>query len=205
MINQLIEGYQVLTEREIEQFKLLVNKLINVNYLTAEKEEDRSNYYFILSHLELFKNYFELSGMELNHYPTNRTLTLKSEYFSKQPLNRIGSIILLILRLLYHQKLHDISLDSGIIVTIKDIQDKYEHLNIDGEERIKKSDLEETLKILKKHNIINYKGQDYTNDDFLITIYSTISFVIDIKTLEELHNKINSYIGGADDEEITDN
>ena len=143
--------------------------------------------------------------MELNHYPTNRTLTLKSEYFSKQPLNRIGSIILLILRLLYHQKLHDISLDSGIIVTIKDIQDKYEHLNIDGEERIKKSDLEETLKILKKHNIINYKGQDYTNDDFLITIYSTISFVIDIKTLEELHNKINSYIGGAYDEEITDN
>ena len=34
------EEYQKLSEKEIEKFQVLVNKLINFNYLTANKDED---------------------------------------------------------------------------------------------------------------------------------------------------------------------
>ena len=204
-INTLRQEYLKLTEKEIETFSNLITKLINVNYLTAEKEEDKNTYYFIVSHLECFQSYFELGGMELIHYQPTKTLVLKNEHLTKQNLTKTGSIITLIIRLLYHQKLSDPSLTKEIIITTKEIQEKYEHLNINGEERIKKSDLEETLKLLKKHNLINYKGGDFQNDDFLITIYSTIKYALDINTLEEIQTKINSYKGGeAEDEEITE-
>lgn len=204
MIERFNEGYKILSEKEQITFKVLVNKLISVNYLTAEKEEDKINYYFIISHLEVFESYFEIGGMELLHYQVNKTIVLTSKYLTIRHLNKIGSIILLILRLLYHQKLHDISLDSGIIVSIKDIQEKYEQLNVEGKERIIISELESTLTILKKHNIINYRGKEYRNDDFLITIYPTIIYAVNINNIEELHNRLNSYVRGEKDEEITE-
>ena len=199
------QEYSQLNEREIETFQQLINKLINVNYLTAEKEEDKTNYYFIIAHLDCFKAYFELGGMELTHYQVSKSLVLKSDYIPKQTLTKINSIIILIIRLLYHQKLHDTSLTREIIITTKELQEKYEHININGEERIKKGDLEETLRILKKHNIINYKGSDFLNDDFLITIYSTIKYAIGIDSLEKIQTKIETYKGGeVQNEEITE-
>ena len=203
-INILKQSLINMPERELETFQSLIGKLININYLTAEKEEDKKNYYFIVSYLEAFKTYFEIGGMELIHYPNTKTIILKSPYIPKLSLNKISSIIILIIRLLYQQKLHDTSLTKEIIITTKDIQEKYEHLNINNEERIKKTDLEETLKLLKKHNLINYKGTDYYQDDFLITIYSTIKYVLDIDNLEQIITKINTYKGGEEDEEISE-
>ena len=203
-LNTLKQEYLKMPDREIETFQNLIGKLINLNYLTAEKEEDKTNYYFIVSHLDCFKSYFELGGMELIHYPNTKTIILKSNHIQKLSLNKISSIIILIIRLLYQEKLHDTSLTREIFITTKDIQEKYEQLNINGEERIKKTDLEETLKLLKKHNVINYKGTDYLFDDFLITIYSTIKYVIDIDNLEQIQNKLNSYKGGEADEETSE-
>ena len=204
-LSVLKQVFEMLSESDIEKFQILVNRLIGVGYITAEKDEDKNNYYFIVSYLEGFKSYFEIAGMELVHYQTTKTLILKNNFLSKVSLNKISSIIFLIIRLLYQQKLHEASLTREIIITVREIQEKYEQLNINNDERIKKSDLEDTLRILKKHNIINYKGMDVQNDDFLIVVYSTIKYVLEINDLEQLLAKLNSYkMGDEVDEEITE-
>lgn len=188
-------------EKDIDRFKALVNKLINVNYLTAYKEEDKSNYYFICNYMDCFKNYFLLGGRELLHYSNQRTLVLQSEFTSKMSLNKIASITLLILRLLYTQKMQDISLNNQINVLVVDIQEKYEQLAISSSERLKVGEMAESLRVLKKYNIIDYKGTDFQNDNFVITLYPTIQYAVGIEDIKTLIDKINSYIGKEEENE----
>lgn len=198
--------YGKLTEKESEKFKELINKLINVNYLTAYKEEDKKDYYFIGNHLECFTSYFSIGGWELLHFLNQRTLVLQSLFIPKITLNKTSSIILLILRFLYTKKLHDISLDNQINVTISEIQEKYEQLAISSSERLKIGEISEGLRLLKKYNIINFKGLDFYNDDFVLTIYPTIQYAVGISDINTITDKINSYIGKEENnEEVEEN
>ena len=195
--------YARMLEKEVDKFKILVNKLINVNYLTAYKEEDKSDYYFICNYFDCFQSYFLLSGRELNHYPNQRTFVLESSFTQRLLLNKKTSFILLLLRLLYNQKMQDISLDNQIMVTVGDIQLKFEQLVIEPNDRIKLGELSEALRLLKRYNIINYKGSDFGNDDFVITVYPTIQFAVGINDMNAIVEKINTY-NGKEEEEISE-
>ena len=198
------QEYKKLNEKEQTTFSSLINKLIGVNYLTGEKEEDTNNYYFILNHFETFRSYFELSGMDLRLYKENKIVVLKSDNMNKLHLTRMQSAILLILRLLYHEKFHDISLSNKIVVTQLDIRDKYEQIGIQGEEKLNTTNLAKIMSLFKKYNFVNYKGQDFSLDDFSIIIYPTIQYAILSSEIEELVNKINTYKEGDDLEEISE-
>ncbi len=187
------EEYKKLSDKEQETFAYLTNKMINVNYLTASKEEDKKDYYFIVTHFEVFKNYFLLSARELTHYSLQKTLVLTSEYTKKLSLNKNNSLLLLILRLLYHQKLHDISLENKVITSIGELQSKCEQFNFDNLQRFKTIDLTTGLTLFKKYNIINFKGNNFQKDDTLIEIYPTIQYIVEVNNIKQLNDKINSY------------
>ncbi len=204
-LHRFYQEYEKLSENECDIFANLANKLLNINYLTKDKPEDANNYYFIDTHFECFESYFNLINIELLHYKSQGTIVLKGESLSKLTLTKINSIILLIIRLLYHQRLHELSLSNEILITTKDIQEKYEQIDF-GDERIKKTDLENSLRLFKKYNLINYKGQNYTNDDLIITIYPTIQYAVDLETIESLTQMLNSYKERREeDENLTEN
>lgn len=213
MINSLEEfsyEYRKLSDSEQEKFALLVNKLINVNYITGEKEEDSASYYFIATHFNCFKHYLNLVGMELSLYKESKILVLESSNAIKLSLNKMQSALLLILRLLYHQKLSDITLSTKIIVTMQEIRDKYEQLNIIDDDKLNNTKLIESMRIFKRYNLINYKGQDFQQDDFPITIYKTIQYAVNIDTISELTTKLESYKNdlnekGDENEELNEN
>ncbi len=195
------KSFNTIPEKDVEDFKRLVNKLINVNYLTAYKAEDKKDYYFICNYIDSFKSYFQIGGRELIHYSNQRTLVLQSDNSPKISLNKMTSIIILILRLLYTQKMHDLSLDNQIIATTGEIQEKFAQLAISSNERLKTNELYEALKLLKKHNIIDYKGNDFQNDDFTLIIYPTIQYAVNLNDINSIINKINSYKTMEEDNE----
>jgi len=208
-MSEVLDGfhteYKKLKESEQEKFAVLVNKLLTVNYLTGEKEEDLKNYYFILEHFNCFKDYLLLSGIELSLYKQNKIVVLSSENIAKLSLTKLQSAVLLIIRLLYNQKFTELTLSNKVVITQLDIRNLYEQIGIQGEEKLTTTKLAECLVIFKKYNLINYKGRNFQADDFSITIYSTIQYAVDINTIEELINKINSYKeGGISDEEISE-
>ncbi len=205
-LDTFYKEYLKISEKDIDKFVILVNKLINVNYLTAFKEEDKNDYYFINNYLNAFSNYFLLGGRELIHYPNQKTFVLNSPYSSKLSLNKINSLILLLLRLLYIEKMHDISLDNQVSITVGDLQAKFEQLAISQNDRLKIGELSESLRIFKKYNIIHYKGNDFQNDDVIITIYPTIQYAVSIDDIKLIVDKINSYKGKEEDnEEVEEN
>ncbi len=200
-LKKFYDEYSKLSYKEIEKFKELTNKLTNVIYLTAYKEIDKNDYYFISTNFDCFYNYFILSGKELINYKSQKTFVLQSPYTPKLSLNKINSIILLLLRLLYNQKLKDISLDMQINITTGDIQEQYEHFANFKNERLKTGELSEGLRLLKRHNIIDFKGDNFQNDDFIITILPTIQYAVGIDDIKTLVDKINSYLEKEEEEE----
>lgn len=204
-LEEFYDNYQKLSEKDQEKFANLANKLLNVNYLTGEKEEDTSNFYFISLNFVCFRSYFALINMELLIYKENKIVVLNAPNSLKLSLNKTQSVILLILRLLYNEKLKDISLTDKIAITVLDIRDKYEQIGFLDEEKLTPTRLLEILRIFKRYNLINYKGTELKQDDFVITIYKTIQYAISIDTIEELNSKINSYKEKGDfDEEISE-
>lgn len=204
-LEEFYDNYQKLSEKDQEKFANLANKLLNVNYLTGEKEEDTSNFYFISLNFVCFRSYFAIINMELLIYKENKIVVLNAPNSLKLSLNKTQSVILLILRLLYNEKLKDISLTDKIAITVLDIRDKYEQIGFLDEEKLTPTRLLEILRIFKRYNLINYKGTELKQDDFVITIYKTIQYAISIDTIEELNSKINSYKEKGDfDEEISE-
>lgn len=204
-LEQFNINYQKLSEGDREKFSNLATKLINVNYLTGEKEEDTTNFYFISLNFECFRSYFALINMELSLYKENKIIVLTSPNSLKLTLNKMQSAILLILRLLYNEKLKDISLTDKIVVRIEEIRDKYEQIGILNDEKLTPTRLLEIMRIFKRYNLINFKGIEIKQDDFLITIYKTIQYAVSVNSIEELNSKINSYKEKGDlDEEISE-
>lgn len=182
-LEEFYDNYQKLSEKDQEKFANLANKLLNVNYLTGEKEEDTSNFYFISLNFVCFRSYFALINMELLIYKENKIVVLNAPNSLKLSLNKTQSVILLILRLLYNEKLKDISLTDKIAITVLDIRDKYEQIGFLDEEKLTPTRLLEILRIFKRYNLINYKGTELKQDDFVITIYKTIQYAISIDTI----------------------
>ena len=126
---------------------------------------------------------------------------LDSNYTSKLSLNKVTSLILLIIRLLYNQKLPEISLDNQIRINILELQEKYEQLLNSNNERLKINELRDGLKILKRYNLVDFKGDDYQKDDFSIIIYPTIQYAVGINNVNEIISKIESYKGSEENDE----
>ena len=215
-MNEVLETFNQeflkLNEKEVEKFREIVNKLINVNYLTSYKEEDKNTYYLIYNHFDCFQSYFYLGGRELTHYQTQKTFVLTSPYTLKLSLNKVTSIIILIIRLLYNQKMLDFSLDNQVHVTMLELQDKYEKIVVSNErlndkeftERLSNKELAESLKLLKRHNIIDFKGNEYQKDDFTIIIYPTIQYAVGMNEIKDIILKIDSYKGKEEENEETE-
>ncbi len=201
ILEAFMHDYKLLSEKEKEKFAEIVNKLLNINYMTSHKAEDTLNYQFIENHIDCFKNYFNIVHIELCLYKQTKTIVLKTEYMNKLNLNKLQSIILLIIRLLYSQKLKEISILNDVIINVGEIRNKYENIGFVGEEKLNVVKLKDCLQIFKKYNLVNYRGQNIYEDDFAITVYPTIQYAVSIDNIEVLVQKINCYKEKSDQNE----
>ena len=106
-------------------------------------------------------------------------------------LSKQNSIILLILRLLYNQKLKEITMSNNIYITSQEIREMYDNFNFN--DKLNSTKLLDSLKLLKKYNIVGYCGIDVKRDSFQIIIYPTIISILKVNEIEDIYNKINSY------------
>lgn len=207
-IDNFKDDYKELSEKEQEKFMIIVNRLLNINYLTGEKEEDLQDYYFIVNHFNLIKNYLSIIGIEISNYPDTKVIVLKSNYFETLNLTKFQSIILLIIRLLYYEKYMEISLTNQVVIQGIDIRDKYMQIGLRKDD-LNTTNLAKALSIFKKSCLINYKGNDFSKDDFSIIIYSTIKYAVSVTNIKELTDRIETYknnkeVGDSLNEEVSE-
>lgn len=194
--------YCELSQRDKETFKDITIRLLKVNFLLRKLNQPM--YLYILSHKEMFSLFFEYINFDFILREDKELAYIKSndEKLSKN-LNRNETLCLLVLRLLYQKKIDEVSLSDDIEITIKELQDQLFAVGFDGasNDRVKKSTLNDMLRVFKQHNIVYYSEKDIIMDNSIIQIYPSIEVAMDFKEMTEVVNRLDMLKGGEEIDE----
>lgn len=195
----MLDSYERLTNVQKATFKDIANKLLASTFLARDKKDNKDNYYFVVSYKEVFDEFFAILGYEVKLDQGVGSIMLKSDQntgFLK--LRRDETIILLILRILYHERLKETSLNENVVITVLDIHEKYNFLEI--KKRINKTDLVSALRLFRRFNLIETIG-DITMSNTKVVIMPTILYTINTEEITEVYNTVSRIVSEAGDEE----
>lgn len=179
--------------RNKESFKKVCNKLLSVCFICKKKEDTKGDYYFIESNLEALNEYLSLLDYEIELNKTIGVVQLINKRNSnKVNLKLIDSILLLILRILYHEKMEELSLTQDIMVQVSEIQEKFIALEFQ-DKIIDKTKLLDSLRVLKRYNIIQNLDSNMTLGDSRIIIYPSILMALKMEDITKVYEKLNTY------------
>ena len=195
----MLDSYERLTNVQKATFKDIANKLLASTFLARDKKDNKDNYYFVVSYKEVFDEFFAILGYEVKLDQGVGSIMLKSDQntgFLK--LRRDETIILLILRILYHERLKETSLNENVVIIVLDIHEKYNFLEI--KKRINKTDLVSALRLFRRFNLIETIG-DITMSNTKVVIMPTILYAINTEEITEVYNTVSRIVSEAGDEE----
>lgn len=196
----MFDTYDKMTTSQRRNFSDVANKLLANNFLARDKKDNRDDYYFVISYKDLFDEYFQVINYELNvdrelgYVELANNTNAPTIKFKKEE-----SIVLLILRVLYHEKMQQTSLNDNVVISVSDIHDKYDYLEM--KKKINKTDLINILRMARRYNLIESQG-DITNSQTKLVIFPTILCALKTSNIEDVHRhvqKISSDGGNLDE------
>ena len=184
----ILEKYDDLNSGQKQIFAKTCLKLLQNSFIARDKEDNKEMYYFLLSFKNYFDEYFnvmdyeivldrELGAIQLIHREGNNLLRLKKD----------ETLVLLILRILYHQHLVKTSVNDNIVIRVDEIHQYYDSLEL--KKKINKTDLVTILRTYRRLNLIEPLG-DITKANTKIVIYPTILLAINTQAINDVYNLI---------------
>lgn len=200
------EDYQNFKEGEKNNFSRIVNKMLQINYLTRKKLGDQNDFRFILAYQETFKAFFILIDFEINIHREDEVIYIRNtERFNHINLRKTESVLILVLRIIFQRKQDIVTLDEDVEVYLYEIHDELARIGYLDNKRITKNELKPALTFLRSYNIIDYIDRGLS-DDARIKIYPTILYITNLEGIREVITKLESYTeGGIMDEEAYEN
>jgi hypothetical protein len=199
------EEYQVLKEGEKTNFSRIVNKLLQVNFITKKKPGDVNDYRFLLAYKETFEAFFVLTDFILEVKREDEVVYIINEnQFNHLRLRKTESVLILVIRIIYQRKKDYITLDENVEIFLNEIHEELTRIGYLDHKRITKDKLKPALSFLRNYNIIDYIDKGL-HDDARIKIYPTILYVTNLDSIKEIVTKLEGYTeGGSDDNEEAD-
>ena len=200
-----IEKFKNLNTKQQEDFTRITNKLLSIGFLTKKKDDNKKDYYFVENHKDVFINYFQVAGWELEIDDNYGVIHLVNMYDqNRYHFKLYESIILLIIRLLYYEKMQELSLADNVVITIDDIHQRFNALKL-RDKPIDKTTLRSAISIFKKFNLIEVIDSDVSMGDCRLIIYPTILLAVKVDEIRKVYDKLDSYRnGGVNDDEEAD-
>lgn len=184
----MLDALEHMTQTQQDQFKDTANKLLSSTYLSRDKRDNKESYYFLMSYKDLFDEFFKILGYEIELDTASGSVMLSGATASNTlKLKRDETIVLLILRLLYHEKMKNTSLNDNIVCEVNDIHEKYDYLEI--KKKLNKTDLLSSLRTFRRYNLIEITG-DITTSYCKVVILPTILMAIKSEDITEVYNTI---------------
>ena len=197
----MLDEFENLNQTQKNKFKDCANQLISYTFLCRDKENNKEDYYFVLSYQKLFSDFFEIIGYTLEIDQALGTIKLASIDSSNIiRLSRDNTVLLLILRLLYSEAMKETTLNNNVIVNVEDIQNKYNYLEI--KQKLNKTDLVKALRLYRKYNLIEVIGlKDALVANTKVILLPTLLKAIEVSDITYVNEQISNIIGEVDNEE----
>lgn len=101
---EFTKRYIELTDTKKNNFSRLCNKLLSENFIYAYRQDDKNDYYELLSLKPLIEKYFFIMNYDLIHVDTYKLFYIQTNADRNRiRLKKLDTVIILILRLLYHK------------------------------------------------------------------------------------------------------
>lgn len=186
--------YLLLTDTKKNTFARLCNKLLNDNFIYASKQEDYNDYYSVLGMRNLIENIFSMMDYDLVHIDTYKIFYIQTNADrNRLKLKKLETVIVLVLRLLYHKGSLNVNSSSDISTTLGNIITEINQTGI-FKTQVPKTDYKNALTLLRRYKLVDFKFTDFEKEDNVIIIYPTILYVAKIDNIDMLNQKINTYI-----------
>lgn len=203
MIQEVTRDYIELSGIQKDKFSRITNRLLSVNFLCGGRKKDRDDYYYIQSHATLFKNFFGLLDYEFYLKKVDSVVYIQNRHsYNHLQLNQLYSVVLLLLRKMYFQKMVELQDTDFINITLGELHGEIETTGL-YDKRITKTELKDLYQFLSRYNICERIG-DLNDDDTRLIIYPTINYILPITKIDELISFINNYKKGNLDENINE-
>ena len=184
----MLDALEKMTVTQQNQFKDAANKLLASTFLSRDKKDNKESYYFLMSYKELFDEFFAILGYEIElDVQTGSVMLTGATASNTLKLKRDETLVLLILRLLYHEKMKETTLNDNIVIDISDIHNKYDLLEI--KKKLNKTDLISALRLFRRYNLIEITG-DLNTLSSKIVILPTILLALKSEDITEVYNTL---------------
>lgn len=198
------ERYNNLTTSQKEDLKRVANRLFSIGFLTKKKEDNKKDYYFVENNKDLLQTYFAVSGWELEFDETYGVIHLVNTVNQNRHQFRLyESILLLLIRTIYHEKMQELSLAENVVVTVEELHQGFAALKL-RDKPMDKTTFKNALRLFKRFNLLEPLDNDVGLGDTRIIVYPTILLAVKVDDIRKVYEKLESYRRGAADDEEDD-
>ena len=186
--------YLLLTDTKKNTFARLCNKLLNDNFIYASRQDDYNDYYSVLGMRNLIENFFSMIDYDMVHIDTYKIFYIQTNADrNRLKLKKLETVIVLVLRLLYHKGSLDVNSSSDISTTLGKMITEINQTSI-FKNQVTKTEYKNALTLLRRYKLNDFSFTDFEKEDSVIVIYPTILYVAKIDNIDMLNQKIKTYM-----------
>lgn len=188
----MIDYLENLPITEAEKLRKTIGSLFRQTCILQEKYDpvtlvpsDNEQYEICNRHKDFIEDYLSVMGCEMVHDAQEHVFRLVGEGAEAITLSRTSTIILLLTKMIYRDKIMGQSL-SATVTNLEELREYGKNTNLLNQ-KLTDGEWKEALSLMKKHQIIEYPGALRDLEDHTpIYIYSTINLYCSSAMINEL-------------------
>lgn len=201
-----------LTEKARRDVSRVINRLLGQTFLYQDVDGDKDDYYFVHRHRAVFEGLLHMCGFSLLHDDYHRIFQVVSEFSYSRARYRLDqTLMILVLRKMYDEKVERLSLANDPVVTIAEVREEYR--TITGKERVlgvtQYKELLTRLRAMGLIETLDGRSIDVRNGEARLRLRGSVRMILPIQTASEMEAWLRKYHadgdngadGGDDDEE----
>ena len=200
----MIDYLENLPVTEAEKLRKTIGSLFRQTCILQEKYDpvtlvpsDNEQYEICNRHKDFIEDYLSVMGCEMVHDAQEHVFRLVGEGAEAVTLSRTSTIILLLTKMIYRDKIMGQSL-SAMVTNLEELREYGKNTNLLNQ-KLTDGEWKEALSLMKKHQVIEYPGALRDLEDHTpIYIYSTINLYCSSAMINEL---LEAYREEADTDE----
>lgn len=206
----MLEEYGELTGQEKERMQEVIRLLLSQTFLHERRYEKKYGrlmpnpaYDFCERHMEFLTDYFSVAGIRLGQDSELGTIYIQGAEGVGEKLPKLATIYILLLKLIYDEKMAAVSSSVNIVATLGELNAKA------GEFRLVRglpsmTEMKRAFAALKKYQLIELlDAVEEQNENTRILIYPCINLVLQREDiaglLESFAEEENDAEGGTED------
>lgn len=204
----MFEYYKELATSDQEKLKDVITQLLAQSFILERKYDRKKgrmvlnkDFYFCENHMEFLTQYFEVAGIRLQKNTELGSIYIQGNATLGEKLPKLATIYLLLLKLLYDEKMASVSSSVNVVVTFAELNTKVgEFRLVNGLSSL--SEVKRAFGILKKYQMVEVLDSlDELSEQTRILVYPCINLVL---LQEDMVGLLQSFSQEEEEGELTD-